>query len=181
MEVYPVLSYKYRTERVYEGQNQHSMCWDQTSQSQTQNSSHANGGALCVCSVLLTHQRAQCHEKVTISRDLLLTGSKANDCRVSSVIELISDQSPYHAWFFFLHLGDWCSMFRSLNCGLFLWHNAYKSNLLPCPILSPESSAPSRTQTTERPCMHGLLSHTGLYMPTVQQIPSFITSWAVSF
>lgn len=65
VEVLPVLSSNsWVGRRAREGSDQHSLCWDQTSQGTTQDSSHADGGALCFRSVLPANQRAQCHEKV---------------------------------------------------------------------------------------------------------------------
>lgn len=46
--------------------------------------------------------------------------------------------------------------------------------------VSAEFLGHSRTQMTGKLCMHGSLSHTGSYMPTVQQILSSTISSAVS-
>lgn len=66
VEVFPVLGSDSGAERVGEGEDEHGLCWDQTGPSPTQDSAHADGGALCFCSVLPTNQRAQCHEKVKL-------------------------------------------------------------------------------------------------------------------
>ncbi len=69
-----MLSSDSRAGRAREGQN--SLCRDQTGPSPTQDSSHADGGALSFRSVLPANQRAQCHEKVITPRALPLQGSK---------------------------------------------------------------------------------------------------------
>ena len=69
--VHPVLGPGAGPWRARQGQDQHGVRGDQTGQSSTQDSSDADGGAVCFRPVLPAHQRAQCHEKVIISQALL--------------------------------------------------------------------------------------------------------------
>lgn len=104
MEVHPVLGSKCGSRRGGEGQDQHSLCRDQASQSQTQNSSHADCGALCFRSVLLTNQRPQYYEKVRTSSARLPL--KANKSRIA--LELPKDPLS------FFTCSDWGWIFQAL-------------------------------------------------------------------
>lgn len=94
-----MLSFSCRAGGAREGQDQHRVCRDQTSESSAQDSSDADGGPLCFCPVLPANQRAQCHEKVILLSSAALRIKRDPGTERSAAFAVINQGSTFAIFF----------------------------------------------------------------------------------